>query len=197
MKMKLIATSLLLALGAVWGVQQIFAADETAMPQDLKVKYIDGWKVHETHNFKINKVNDAILVEGLTRDNGHNHTTFLRSITPQAKTRQFMLSADIRSESMDGWAGLWMRIDDQDKKPLGFDNMENRPITGTQAWKSYNVLLPVSPKAKKIVFGFLFVGKGKAWVKNVAFKPVNAQAGSTDMLNPAPLAQAPQNLEMK
>lgn len=199
MKNKLMAAGLLLALGAVLGVNQMFAAD--TLPKDVKIKYIDGWRAMDSDSYKMNKVDkNTFLVEGLNSHPNH-FVTLLQAVTPKAETRKFLLSADIRSENMDGWAGLWMRVDDANKKPLAFDNMADRSITGTQAWKPCKVVLDISPKAQKIVFGFLFTGKGKAWVKNIQFKPVDSQEKSTDSLNQPPQAQnldqQPQNLEMK
>jgi C-terminal processing protease CtpA/Prc len=75
------------------------------------------------------------------------------------------LSGYIKTENVtDGYAGLWLRIDPQ----IGFDNMNNRGITGTTDWKEYEVILPLNPKkTDKIVVGGLLVGKGKMWLDNL------------------------------
>lgn len=75
------------------------------------------------------------------------------------------LSGYIKTENVtDGYAGLWLRIDPQ----IGFDNMNNRGITGTTDWKEYEIILPLSPeKTDKIVIGGLLVGKGKMWLDNL------------------------------
>jgi len=49
--------------------------------------------------------------------------------------KRMRFSADVKSEGIEAWAGLWMRIDGPTQhKPLGFDNMQNRPIKGTTDW---------------------------------------------------------------
>lgn len=81
------------------------------------------------------------------------------------KGKFIRLSGFIKTENVtDGYAGLWMRIDPQ----IGFDNMNDRGITGTTDWKEYEVILPLKPeKADKIVVGGLLVGKGKMWLDNL------------------------------
>lgn len=79
--------------------------------------------------------------------------------------KSIRLSGFIKTENVTkGHAGLWMRIDPQ----LGFDNMNNRGVTGTTDWKEYEVILPLKPeKTKRIVVGGLLVGKGKMWLDNL------------------------------
>jgi len=75
------------------------------------------------------------------------------------------LSGYIKTENVtDGYAGLWMRIDPQ----IGFDNMNDRGVTGTTDWAAYEITLPLNPKkTDKIVIGGLLVGKGKMWLDNL------------------------------
>ena len=42
------------------------------------------------------------------------------------------LTAYVKTQGVDDWAALWMRVDSADEaKPLAFDNMADRPINGT------------------------------------------------------------------
>jgi len=76
------------------------------------------------------------------------------------------LTGYIKTENVtDGYAGLWMRID----PGLGFDNMQNRGITGTTDWTQYEITLDLKAmSAKNIIVGGLLVGKGKMWVDNLS-----------------------------
>ena len=38
---------------------------------------------------------------------------------------------ELRAENIDGWAGLWLRVDGAQTPNLIFDNMQNRAIRGT------------------------------------------------------------------
>lgn len=88
-------------------------------------------------------------------------------------------SADVRSNGVEGWAGLWMRVDGFGGKVLAFDNMQSRPIKGTTDWKHYDVVLPVEPSATRIAFGILLSGNGKVWMKDLGFEPVAGSVTST------------------
>jgi hypothetical protein len=54
------------------------------------------------------------------------------------RNKRMRLSAAVKSEGVENWAGLWMRIDGPEET-LGFDNMQNRPIKGTTSWQKYEV----------------------------------------------------------
>ncbi len=43
--------------------------------------------------------------------------------------KRMRFSAVVKSGGIESWAGLWMRIDGPTQRPLGFDNMQNRPIS--------------------------------------------------------------------
>jgi len=75
------------------------------------------------------------------------------------------LTGYIKTENVsEGFAGLWMRIDPQ----IGFDNMNDRGVTGTTDWKENEITLPLNPKkTDRIVVGGLLVGKGKMWLDDL------------------------------
>ena len=68
-------------------------------------------------------------------------------------------------------AGLWMRVDGMGKdEMLSFDNMQNRPITGTTEWKKYEIILPVPESASNLAYGALLDGTGQIWFDNFTFE---------------------------
>ena len=81
-------------------------------------------------------------------------------------------SAFVKSENVENWAGIWMRVDGQ-SKPTAFYNMQDRPIKGTTSWANYAVVLDVDPHATAIAFGILMEGKGAVWMNDVKFEAVN------------------------
>ena len=81
-------------------------------------------------------------------------------------------SAVVRSEDVSSWAGLWMRVDGQDKKILAFDNMQSRPIRGTTGWTRHEVVLDVAPNAVQVAFGILLGGNGAAWIDDAKVEAV-------------------------
>ncbi|HZF29715.1 MAG TPA: hypothetical protein VE907_11385 [Gammaproteobacteria bacterium] len=99
--------------------------------------------------------------------------------------KRVRFSALVKAEGVEGWAGLWMRIDNTGKTGPAFDNMQNRPIKGTQDWTPYSVVLDVSQAADGIFFGVLMSGdKGQVWLSNVGFDVVGKETPTT-MLSPA------------
>lgn len=94
--------------------------------------------------------------------------------------KRVRLSAWVRNEQVEDWAGLWMRVDGQNTDCLAFDNMGQRPIKGTLSWTRYEVVLNVAPEAKKLAFGLLLGGPGKVWMNDVRLEVVDASVAVTD-----------------
>ena len=86
--------------------------------------------------------------------------TFPISVAAGKKLR---FSGFIKTENVDGAAGLWWRVDGPDRKTLAFNNMQQFRISGTTDWKEYSFELPVAPEAVNINFGMLLSGGGTAW----------------------------------
>jgi hypothetical protein len=110
-------------------------------------------------------------------------------------TKRVRLSAYVRSEDIDGWAGVWMRIDgksasaDSNRKTnilnnygptLAFDNMHDRPITGTTNWIKYDVILDVPGNANKITYGVLLSGAGQVWFDDISLDIVDKTVSTTE-----------------
>jgi hypothetical protein len=93
--------------------------------------------------------------------------------------KRLRLTAYIKSEDIQNWAGMWMRID-LEAKPTAFDNMQDRPIKGTQPWTKHEIVLDVDPKATRVAFGILLGGKGAVWIDDVAFDVVSDRVPVTD-----------------
>lgn len=66
-------------------------------------------------------------------------------------------------------AQMWMRIDGAPgQKPLAFDNMDDRPLSGSSSWTRCEIVLDVPMEAQAIAFGFFLSGPGQVWAD--AFK---------------------------
>ncbi|MEA4910008.1 MAG: serine/threonine-protein kinase [Anaerolineaceae bacterium] len=77
--------------------------------------------------------------------------------------KRIRFSGDLCSDGLDGWAGLWLRGDGLQTHPLFFDNMGDRPIRGTTAWKRFTLLANVPAGIRWLNFGVLVVGAGTVW----------------------------------
>jgi hypothetical protein len=75
--------------------------------------------------------------------------------------KRIRFRANVKTEDVKSWAGLWMRVDKQITS-LAFDNMHERPISGKTGWHEYAVVLNVARGATGISFGVLLTGPGTA-----------------------------------
>jgi hypothetical protein len=127
--------------------------------------------------------------------------TFMQAFGAQDfRGKRLRFSATVRVKDVDGWAGLWMRVEGTDpKQPLGFDNMQGRALAGTTtACKRYDVVLDVPQEASAIMAGLLLSGTGQAWLDGVRFEFVDRSVPVTDLLAARPTMPqtAPQALEV-
>jgi len=98
--------------------------------------------------------------------------------------KRLKLTGWIKSENANS-AQMWMRLDGQEQM-VGFDNMDNRPITGTQDWQECSIVLDVPEETVFIAFGAFVIGSGTAWVDDYAFEVVDNDIPTTNMLTDEP-----------
>ena len=127
----LIACCLLLFLGVTLGSAQSGTAPR-------------GWILAGDHpqNY-VTGVNNDVVYQG-------NPSAFLKSkpsategfgtLMQQFDAAQYAgqrvrLTAWVKSENVEDWAGLWVRVD-SGTKSVAFDNMQNWAIKGTTSWQS-------------------------------------------------------------
>ncbi|MGO9324197.1 MAG: hypothetical protein ACLP07_06510 [Terracidiphilus sp.] len=97
--------------------------------------------------------------------------------------KRVRLRAWVKSQDVSDWAGVWMRVD-KDKTMVAFDNMQNRAIKGTEAWKQFDVVLDVPEDATGIFFGILLSGPGEVWMSDVSFEVVGEEVPITSPTPP-------------
>ncbi len=74
------------------------------------------------------------------------------------------LRAYMKLKDVKGKAGLLLRIDDENKESLEFENMQSKNIHGSIDWALYSVKLKLPEEAKSIYIGALLSGVGTIWV---------------------------------
>jgi hypothetical protein len=95
--------------------------------------------------------------------------------------KRLRMTGYVKSDGVEGWAGLWIRVDGKDKTGLAFDNMQARPIKGSTDWQKYEIVLDVPDESEEIYFGFLVAEKGRAWVDDIEFEAVGKDVASTGL----------------
>ncbi|GAK03520.1 right origin-binding protein [Geomicrobium sp. JCM 19037] len=124
------------------------------------------------------------------------------TIMQQFKAKQFIgkrmkFTGFVKTEQVEQSCGLWMRVDGTSQDILQFDNMHNRPITGTTEWNYYTIILDIPDDSSIISIGLLLSGKGRVWVDHLSFEEVDDNTPSTNMDPEAELASEPMNLSFE
>lgn len=88
--------------------------------------------------------------------------------------KRVQLSGFVKTQDVaDGWAGLWMRVDDANGRTAEFDNMYNRRIAGSTEWTRHSIVLDVPEGAHAIAFGVLLISQGEVRVDGLSFEVVD------------------------
>jgi len=94
-------------------------------------------------------------------------TIMRNSSSKTFRGRKVVFSAQVKTEDLRGWVGLWMRVaDSRTGEIYAYENMVREAIKDTQAWKNYSIVLDVDPDSDMISYGILLNDAGKIWMKN-------------------------------
>jgi hypothetical protein len=113
--------------------------------------------------------------------------------------KRLMLTGMAKSQAVEEWAGFWMRVDKADEPSVSFDNMQDRPISGTTGWTKYQIVLDVPHDSAYIAFGLLLDGAGEVWMADVRFAVVSSNTPTTDLKinQPTDYPDGPVNLSFE
>ena len=107
--------------------------------------------------------------------------TLMQNSSPQKFLGQrIRMTGFVKSKDVKERAGLWFRVDQTNsRQSLAFDNMYDRPITGTTDWKAYEIVLDVPLNASKLAYGALLSGTGQIWFDKIDFVIVDSTIATT------------------
>ncbi|MFJ7840064.1 helix-turn-helix domain-containing protein [Lysinibacillus sphaericus] len=173
--------------------------EETNM--DTKVK---GWFLSGSNPFNYEMGIDHEVVHqgkasGYLKSKTVLDSTEFATMMQTFKANQFVgkrirLSSFIRTEEVNTYAGMWMRVDNTTEDVLQFDNMSNRPIKGTTKWNHYSIILDVPTQSAVISFGIMLCGQGTVWADQFTFEEVNKNIPTTNLDVHGELLDEPVNL---
>ena len=147
-------------------------------------------------------------VDKTTVNNGQP-SAFLRSTVPSTEGfgtlmqminaadyagKRVRLRAWVKSQDVADWAGVWMRVD-KESTTFVIDNMQKRPIKGTQSWTMHDVVLDVPQGSTGIAFGILLSGTGQVWMNDVTFEVVDDSVPVTAVPFQSKASDHPVNLK--
>ncbi|MBE0642670.1 MAG: DUF1579 family protein [Bacteroidetes bacterium] len=110
------------------------------------------------------------------------------------RAHRLRLTAYVKTRDVVRAAVLWMRLDGADKKVLGFDNMQNRPIQGNTDWTTYEIVLDVPDAAEAIALGTILSGSGRVWTGDLKLEFVGDEVPVTDLGDPTESLRAPEEI---
>lgn len=124
------------------------------------------------------------------------------TVMQQFKARDYIgkrirFSAFIKALDVQEWCGLWMRINGVTANIVKFDNMQNRPIRGTNDWNYYSTVLDVPDSSNIINIGVLLNGRGTIWMDHIKFEIVDKSVDTTDVDLSSELPEKPVNLSLE
>lgn len=176
--------------------------EETIMEEKIR-----GWFISGSHPYHFEM--------GVDEKNVHQGKAsgYLKSKTVQDQTefatmmqqfkankyrgKRIKLSAFIKTNNVQQFSGLWMRVESASEDILQFDNMSDRPIIGTNSWNQYSIVLDVPENSAIISFGILLNGKGKIWLDGLSFKVVDDNTPTTNMNFHSNILDEPINLSFE
>ena len=107
--------------------------------------------------------------------------------------KRVRFSGLLRTESVEGWAGLWMRVDAKEVAHLAFDNMQDRSLTGTTEWTRCEIVLDVAPEAARVLVGTILHGSGTVYMADFSVEAVGQDVPTTGV----PTRKQPVNLDFE
>jgi hypothetical protein len=112
---------------------------------------------------------DAMFIRSTTTF-PQGFSTVMKSVPATAYLgKRVTLAGTIRTEDVIDRVGMWLRIDGPGDAPLGFDNMQDRPIKGTQEAQAYSITMEVPASAQTVSYGVMLTGAGKVWFDEPSF----------------------------
>ncbi|MEO3946374.1 helix-turn-helix domain-containing protein [Gorillibacterium sp. CAU 1737] len=176
---------------------------ELTRHMDKMTKEPKGWMLTGTHpsdyemgiDMKITHQGKASGTLRGTKDHAGGFATMMQIIqASRYRGQRLQYSGFLKTEDVEHMCGLWMRVDGKDQEILQFDNMSNRPVSGTTPWRHYQVVLDVPHHGEAISFGVLLAGKGQVWADSLRFDVVDDKVPTTNLDDTVNLPEFPVNL---
>ena len=90
--------------------------------------------------------------------------------------QRVLVSGYVKTEGVEGWAGLWVRVD-RSKYRLSFfdrrlDGLVFSTMEGTTDWERHELVLNVPEDGGAIAIGISLEGTGQVWLDDVQFQVI-------------------------
>ncbi len=115
-------------------------------------------------------------------DTAHGFGTLMQwCVAESFKGKRVRMTGYVQSLAPEtSYSMMWARVDDYDKQVTAdFDNMSDRPLTGTNYWTKCVIVFDVPESNNTINYGVLLQGLGKTWFDNISFDIVDSSVYRT------------------
>lgn len=110
------------------------------------------------------------------------HALLIQKLSAEEyRGRRLELEGYLKTLEVNGWAGLWVRVDDVEGRVLEFHNMMDTPVRGTTDWTSYSLKFDVPEQGWEIHFGALLAGQGEVRVDDLALRILGGTQPATPL----------------
>lgn len=96
--------------------------------------------------------------------------------------KRVRFSAWVRTKNVHRWSGLWLVEARGPHEVIAFDDMTDRPLSGTRPWQRVEIVLDVRPFAKLLELGAMLGGGGEIAVADPVLEEVPKTVPNTDQL---------------
>lgn len=159
------------------------------LPMFLQAQLPTGWYPAGSNwkNYSIElktkegrKNGSAVRLECI-KDTTNGYGSLMQDFLPGAFLgKRIRISAWAKTKGVEQWAGIWVQVaKETDEKPLCFDNMADRPISGDTDWKWYELVVDVPWESKVILIGGILNGTGILWLDDFAVEVVDRATPTT------------------
>ncbi len=121
----------------------------------------DGYYTYKDDSVKIDGPN-SIRIQNETTATEGKFATVVFSLPANFSASKITLKGFIKTENVNGYAGLWLRAD-AGNTAAAFGNLGESAPKGSTNWENYSVTIKMDKDVSKIIFGGLIAGRGKAW----------------------------------
>ncbi len=152
----------------------------------LKVKTLNlpaAWtSCGEGFDFNVDRVGEGRYFGSITAGDGADYGARLKQTFSAREYigKRIRLVGYCRSENVTVVAGLFVRAERLNGRPLTEDDMLDRPLVGTLKWQRCEMVIEVPAEAVNIAIGAHMQGRGKLWFKELTVEEVAPSVPTTD-----------------
>ncbi|GHG60247.1 hypothetical protein GCM10010919_03560 [Alishewanella longhuensis] len=166
----------LLLIASLLFVSEVVTAKASSLNLDFSQtteQMPTGWYIEGSEQGVINTAHPLKTGQSLrlsrTADTSANYTFAMQGMPFDFVGKTLTLSGWIKTDqvSADGGARLWIRLDGGESM-LAINNMQDKLITGSQAWQQVELPIDVSSSVDRIAFGAMLDGTGEAYFADLS-----------------------------